>query len=133
MNIHKVLDTTSAFADQTYHAGLSFASWAGSKIQSGCVKYLMPVVEKLNFVALKVLRGLENFLERGPAPIFALAAGLFLAGVSAFKLADRKAYEEDAFAKTTWKTIGIACFLAATAVTSCGIIAITSTKFISLP
>ena len=121
MDIQPALDTVSNFATQSYETGKAFALWSGHQIQSGFTRYAVPAGEKLYALAVASFRNIGQLFSRGPSAIFAVAGGLFLAGIAAFKIADRKAYEGDLTAKSLWKTAGIAAFIAATAVTTFGI------------
>lgn len=126
MNIESVLDKTLTFAKQSYEVGKNTALLVGRQVQMGYTKYLLPAAERVYSAALTTLRSLGQLLEKGPGPLFALATGLFLAGIAAFKFADQKTFEDDAVAKAIWKTIGVASFIGATAATSCGLVILCS-------
>jgi hypothetical protein len=113
-------------ASQAYENSKEKLVWCGHALKKGYAKYAVPTAEKLSALALKSFNQFQKMAQNSPSMILGIASGLLLIGVTAFKIADRKAYEENVFAKTAWKTAGIAAFISATAVTSVGLYTVLS-------
>lgn len=123
MDIEPIINQMSAFAIHAYEVTKAGVIWGSHIVKEGYSRYAIPAAEKLLDVAKAAFTLLQNLIKTGPGLIFALAGSLLLAGVTAFKLADRKAYEEDMLAKTAWKTVGIIAFVSSTALTGLGMFA----------
>lgn len=123
MDINIIANQTKAFAIKAYELSKAGVIWSGHFIKISYSDYAIPAAKKLSEVAVIAFNLLQRLIRTGPGMIFALSGTLLLVGVTAFKLADRKAYEEDLLAKTAWKTVGIAAFISATALSSLGIYA----------
>lgn len=121
MDIEAIAVQLTSLADQAYNAGKVGILWCGRTIKAGYSQYAVPAIEKLSTLALFCMNQLQKLMLAGPGKIFALAGGMLFLSVTAFKIADRKAYEDDAFARNAWKTAGIAAFIASTALTSIGL------------
>lgn len=124
MDIQPIINQISSFATHAYETTKIGALWCGHAIKVGYAQYAIPAAGKLSKIAIKAFDLFQQLLKSGPGVIFAIAGVFMLAGISAFKLADRKDYEEDMLAKTAWKTTGIAAFITATALTSFGLVAL---------
>ena len=124
MDIQPIANQISTCASKVYQVGKTGVLACGHVAKVGYSRYAIPAAEKLSAVAAVLFNLLQKLVQTGPGIIFALAGTLLLAGITAFKLADRKAYEEDRLAKTAWKTVGIMAFISATAMTSVGMFAI---------
>lgn len=123
MEIQPIINTVATTAATTYESARTAIFWFGHTIKQTYAVYAGPTIEKLSTLAMIAFNYARQALRTQPSAVFALAGGLLFVGVTAFKIADRKAYEDDVFARTAWKTAGIATFVAATALTSFGMFA----------
>lgn len=124
MDVESIAKQLSIFADEAYDVAKTSILWCGHTATIYYSEYAIPAAEKLSELALFCFSQLQKLVLAGPGKIFALAGGVLFFSITAFKIADRKAYEEDPLTRTVWKTIGITAFLAATALTSIGIFAV---------
>lgn len=124
MNIQSVTNEIISSAEVILEAINTFVSWAGHKIRLLTSSYVMPAFQKLWACTLNVANTVKDIIKAGPKTPFGCATAFFLTGIVAFKLADRKAYEDAALAKTALKALGIAAFISATLSTSIGIAAL---------
>jgi hypothetical protein len=120
--IQEIAGTILQTVAQVLEKGEQFAVWGGHHVKNLIADYMIPATEKLKEVAEKAWQLFDTLVKSGPGGIFALSGMLFLAGIAAFKLADKKAYEEDTLIKGMWKAVGVTAFIAATAFTSLGIV-----------
>ena len=120
MEIQPIINKLASTSSEAYQMGRTGILWMGHSIEKVYTLYGVPTMEKLSSLAMITFNYSKQLLRTQPGAVFALAGGLLLIGVTAFKIADRKAYEDDMFARTAWKTAGIATFVAATALTSFG-------------
>ena len=123
MEIQPIINKLASTSTEAYQTGRTTLLWMGHTIKKTYVLYAGPTIEKLSTLAMIAFNHSKQLLRTQPGAVFALAGGLLFVGVTAFKIADRKAYEDDRFARTAWKTAGIATFVAATALTSVGMFA----------
>lgn len=123
VDIESIKSQITIYTKQAYEAAKVGILWCGCTAKAVYSQYAIPATEKLSAIAIFCFNQLQKLMLAGPGKIFALAGGVLLLSITAFKIADRKAYEEDAFARTVWKTAGIATFIGATALTSVGIFA----------
>jgi hypothetical protein len=123
MDIESVATQLTLYANQAYEIARASIVWSGHTAKTYYSQYAIPAAEKLSTLAVFCFKQLQKLVLAGPGKIFALAGGVLFLSITAFKIADRKAYEEDPFARTVWKTAGIAAFMSATALTSVGIFA----------
>lgn len=121
MDMESITVRLTAFADHAYEASKAGISWCGCKAKAGYAQYAIPAMEKISTLAIVCFNQLQKLMLAGPGKIFALAGAVLFLSITAFKIADRKAYEEDTFARTAWKTAGITAFIGSTALTSLGI------------
>src|SRR5262249_18522422 len=126
MDFAPIAKTILACANHAYEIGKATITWCGHTIKEGYSLYVIPASEKISAIALISFNQLEKMMLLGPEKIFSIAGGLLLASIIAFKIADRKAYEEDMIAKTAWKTLGVASFISSTALISVGMFTILS-------
>ena len=124
MNIQNIPTGIINKATQAYHTAGTFAVWFSHKVESAFFNRLIPLIQNLWNATISTVRALPHMFKSGPSIPFAVAAGLFLAGIAAFKLADHHAYEDDRVSKAAWKALGISAFTCATIVTSIGIAAL---------
>ena len=124
MDIQAITGQITSFATKIYQTGKAGVCWCGHLVKAGYSRFVIPAAEKISAVAVVLFNLIQKMMKTGPGVVFALAAGLLLAGITAFKFADRKAYEDDSLTKTAWKTAGIAAFVGATAMTSLGILTV---------
>jgi hypothetical protein len=108
--------TTVAYCAQKTKSGIM---WCGHVFKTD---YAIPGIEKLIACTTRLFNLIKNFLLSGPKGLFSAAAALLLVSAVAFKMADRKDYEDDMVAKTAWKTAGIVAFMGSVALTSFGLI-----------
>jgi hypothetical protein len=121
MSLQSIVNETAHLAHVALEAVKTGVSWAGHKITTGYSLYAIPAAKKVSDLASIGFKLLQNLMKSGPGFIFALAGSLLLVGITAFKLADRKASEDDVLVKTAWKTVGIVAIISATALSSLGI------------
>lgn len=119
MGIQEITGKTVQFAIETAESTKNFVLWGARSVAA----LIPPGAAKVKEIAAKTWQLFESLIKTGPVGIFALSAVLFTAGIAAFKLADRKAYEDETVAKALWKSAGIAAFIAATVFTSVGMAA----------
>lgn len=124
MDIQPIFNPLVKIASKAFEVGKKGILSGIYVVQAGYSRYAMPAAEKLSSLANVFFNLLQRLFQAGPGFIFALAGGLMIAGVTAFKLADRKAYEDDMLIKTVWKTAGVIAFISATALTSVGMYAV---------
>ena len=124
MNIQTAANKMIHGAQDVIDAASHFIVWAGHEIRLISSNYVAPALKKLWAGAMKVAHFVQNLVKAGPKIPFGIATALFLTGVMAFKMVDRKANEDDVVVKTAWKVLGIAAFVGATLATSIGIAAI---------
>lgn len=122
MNIKTHFTSTSQFSAQASEVTRNAGIWIGTHASAGYHRYLLPTSSKIQSVALYALQALGKFLEKGPTPVLTLAGSLFFVGIVAFKVADKKAYEDNTLLKGIWKTLGVTSFIFATAATTCAIV-----------
>lgn len=120
--IQEIAGTISQTVSLILEKGEQYVIWGGHHVNNLIADYMVPVTDKLKEVADKAWRLFDALVKTGPGGIFALSGLLFVAGIAAFKLADKKAYEEDTLIKGMWKAVGVTAFIAATAFTSLGIV-----------
>jgi hypothetical protein len=121
VELHPIIGHIVKNAVVASHAIKDFAVWSGHKIQLGYSNYLVPAIKTLWNATASSLKSLFQLMKNGHGLTFAIAGGLFVAGIAAFKIADHQAYEQDAVSKAAWKTLGIAAFVTATVATSVAI------------
>jgi len=126
LELEPVINTLSAFAATSYEYAQTAASWGGHLISEGYTRVAVPVAEKVAEFAIYAFEIFKQALESGPGPVFAMAGGLLLVGITAFKMADLKAYEQDNLAKSLWQTVGVVSFIGATALGVFGVTTILS-------
>lgn len=97
------------------------AIWGGRKIQLGFTNYLVPAVKAIWSWSASSFNILKDAVHTGPGCLFAMAAVFFVAGVTAFKIADCKALEDNVCAMTAWKALGIIAFVGTTVAIGFGI------------
>lgn len=124
MDIEPIVKQVSTFANKAYEVGTATVVWCGHTIKEGYYLYGIPAAEKISAFSILAFHQVQNLILLGPGKIFACAAGWLLVGAAAFKMADKKANEENLFAKSVWKALGIASFVNATALTSLGMFTI---------
>lgn len=124
MNIQTAANKIIHGAQDVIDATGYYIIWVGHEIRLLSSNYVVPALKKLWSGAMKAAHFVQNLVKAGPKIPLGIAAGLFLTGVMAFKMVDRKANEDDVIAKTAWKALGIAAFVGATLATSIGIAAI---------
>jgi len=112
------MNQVSSLASQALEHGKAAAIWSGHVIKEGYTRYAIPATRKVAEFAKNNFELFQKSLQNGPGPIFALAGGLLIIGISSFKMADRKAYESDMLAKSLWQTSGVVSFIGATVLTS---------------
>lgn len=120
MEIQPIINKLASSTTDAYQTSRTGILWLGHTIKKGYTLYAAPTIEKLSTLAMISFNYSRQVLRTQPVAAFALSGGLLFIGITAFKIADRKAYEDDMFARTAWKTAGIATFIAATALTSFG-------------
>lgn len=126
MDIHAVKEGIVGGAKSTYHAVKDFVIWGGHKVQAGYTNYLVPTVKALWSFASNALRSVLQFVRTTHGTAFAIATGLFVVGLTAFKIAQHTAYDEDLVARAAWRALGITAFIGATVATGFGIAAVTT-------
>jgi hypothetical protein len=124
MNIQNIPAGIINAATRAYHTTGTFVVWFSHKVESAFFNRLVPLIQNLWNATLSAIKALPHLFKSGPSIPFAIAGGLFLTGIAAFKMADHHAYEDDRVSKAAWKTLGIAAFVSATVVTSVGIAAL---------
>lgn len=120
MNAQSIASQITTFSSQAFKTNKMSVLWLGHTIKVNFSRYGIPVAEKLSQLALIAFSYFQKLLRSRPGFIFIAAGGVLLLGITAFKLADRKDYEENMLAKTAWKSVGIIAFISATALTSLG-------------
>lgn len=124
MNVQSLKEAITTGLSTAGKALSDFVIWAGHKIRFLSQNYIIPALSKLWSAALNTGRAVQNLVKTGAGIPLTCAAGFFLIGIAAFKLADHKAYEDEILAKTAWKALGITAFAIATTATSIGLAAI---------
>lgn len=114
MDIQAIKIVIKETAEQGCKALKQAAIWGGRKIQIGFTNYLVPAIKALWIWSANTLSLLKEAVNTGPGSLFAFSGVLFIAGVTAFKIADCKAIEESAIAMASWKALGIIAFVGAT-------------------
>lgn len=127
MSVKAVIDYVSPIVGRAFETGKRTCLYLGKEASYGYKHYIVPAALKINEVSLSMLKALGNFLKKGPGPVFAVASGLFMVGVFACTMADKKGYEGDALLKSIWKTVGIASFALSAVAAACGAIVISRT------
>lgn len=120
--IQEIAGTIAQTVSLILEKGEQYVIWGGHHVKNLISDYMVPATDKLKEVADKAWRLFDSLVKTGPGGIFALSGLLFVAGIAAFKLADKKAYEEDTLIKGMWKAVGVTAFIAATAFASLGIV-----------
>lgn len=110
MDIQDIASKAVEFSIETYESVVDFAVWGARRIQT----VVGPVADKIRDLGIAALKMFESLLRSGPTGIFAISGALFVLGMAAFKMADRKAYEEEVVVKSLWKAAGVAAFVGAT-------------------
>lgn len=101
-----------------------YAIWGGHQISKGFTNYIIPAIQALWSYACTAFNTLKNNYQAAPATTFALASALFLGGIAAFKLADRKSCEDSIITRRAYEILGITAWTGAVAATIVGIAAI---------
>lgn len=119
MDIQSIANNAVEFTCETFETAKTFAIWGARRISA----VTGPLAEKAREFGSSALKIFESLLKSGPVGIFALSGAMFVAGIAAFKMADRKAYEDEPVGKTLWKIAGIMAFVGATVFTGIGMAA----------
>lgn len=121
MDVSAMQNNLIEFSSIAFEATKTTAIWLGHNIQIGFTNYIIPFVQSLWVKAIPLIINLKNTIAVGQCPPLLVATILFITGVAAFKIVDRKAYEDNVFAMKAWTTVGILSFIGMTVFTSYGI------------
>lgn len=121
MNIQTVQAGLNNFFNVAYSATVTSAQWLGKNVQFGVTNYLIPGIQSLWAAILPCFIQTKNALLAGQYPPFFIAAVLFIVGITVFKIADRKANEDDDCGTKVWRSIGGLSLMAAMVFTGFGL------------
>lgn len=118
MTLQVIQSEVVQFLTSAYDTTVIVASWAGRQIQLGITDYLIPGIKILWEAAVPCFIQTKDAILAGHCPPLLIAGVLFVIGIAAFKIVDRKANEDNVSSMKTWTTIGTLSLIAATAFTS---------------
>lgn len=121
MDLSAIKNNLIEFSSTAFNETKVAVVWLGHNIQIGFTDYIIPRVQSLWAKAVPMIITLKNMIAAGQCSPLLIAAVLFITGIAAFKIVDRKAYEDNIFAMKAWTTVGILSFIGMTVFTSYGI------------
>jgi hypothetical protein len=119
MSVKRVQADLIAFSTVAVETTKRFAQWSGHHIRVGFHDYVIPMVVALWAKAVPLFVNAKRVFLASQYQSLLLPIVLFVVGITAFRIADRKAYEEHPYTHKFCNAVGTLSFIAMTGLASC--------------